>query len=159
GYAKAFAEAGLAAGQGDEEAAAAGVRDSAIREQLVAALDEWAMMSEDPPLRRWLLGVVRRADSDRWRDRFRDPEVWQDRARLEALANELLHDEVLLKAQSPTLLDELGNALGKRRGNAVPLLTEACRLRPADFWLNYELGNALFRAKRMAAAAGYFRSA
>ncbi len=158
-YAQTFAEAGLAARQASEEEVAAWVRISAIREQVVAALDEWAMLTEDLPLRCWLLGVARRADPDDWRDRFRDPQLWQDRAALQALANELLRNGSLLQAQSPTLLAELGHAVGKRQGNAVPLLTAACRLHPDDFWLNHELGYALFGAKRWEAAAGYYRAA
>src|SRR5262249_46979620 len=46
-YAAAFAEAGVVVGQRDEEEAAARVRGSAIREQLVAALDDWAIVADD----------------------------------------------------------------------------------------------------------------
>jgi serine/threonine-protein kinase len=157
-YAAAFAEVGVA-GQGNAEEAAARVRDSAIREQLVAALDDWALAARDEKRRPWLLGVARYADPDDWRNRFRDARVWRAPAALEGLAKELLRDEVKLQAQSPPLLVALGLALVEGKGDAVPLLTEAWRCYPNDFWLSFELGNALCRAKKWREAVGCFRAA
>jgi tetratricopeptide (TPR) repeat protein len=158
-YAAALAEMGVVPGQGDEEQAAARVRGSAIVEQLVAALDDWAAVTKDPRSRAWLLGVARRADPDDWRDRFRDPALWRHRGALEALAAELLRDEQKLAKQTPQLLAALGNALRGSQGNAVPLVTEARRLYPSDFWLNFDLGTALQRAKQWEAALGCYRAA
>jgi serine/threonine-protein kinase len=159
-YAEAFAGAGVVAGQGDEEEAAARVRNSAIREQLVAALDDWAVLTRDPRRQAWLSAVARRADPDDWRDRFRDPKVHRDRPGLEALADELLRDEAKkLKAQSPHLLAALGNALLWVKADPVPLLSEAREHYPSDFWLNFYLGNALVQAQKWGEAAGYYRAA
>jgi serine/threonine-protein kinase len=158
-YAAALAEAGVA-GQGDEDEAAARVRDSAIREHLVAALDDWAASTPNGARRLWLLGVARRADPDDWRDRFRDPKVWLDWAALEGLANDLLKDDgVKLKTQPPTLLRTLGAALRSQKGDPLPLLMEARRRFPSDFWLNFDLGVALDEAKKWGEAAGYYRAA
>jgi Flp pilus assembly protein TadD len=159
-YSAAFARVSVVAGQVDEEGAAARVRDSAIREQLVAALDDWAGVTRKPELGPWLLGIARRADPDDWRDRFRDPKVRSDRAALQSLANELLWDEARkLKAQSPQLLAALGTALLYGQGDAVPLLTEARERYPSDFWLHFELGNALTQAQKWGEAAGCYRAA
>jgi tetratricopeptide (TPR) repeat protein len=158
-YLAAFADAGVVASQGGEEEAARQVGGSDIREHLVAALDDWASATEDQERRVWLLGVARRADPDDWRDRFRDPMAQNDRAALQALADELLRDEAKLQAQSPSLLTALGYALRWRQGDAVPLLTEARRRYPSDFWLNFDLGNALALAQKWEAAAGYYRAA
>jgi serine/threonine-protein kinase len=159
-YSTAFAGVGVVIGPVDEEEAAERVRNSAIREQLVASLDDWAVLTRDPDRQAWLLGVARRADPDDWRDRFRDPKVHRDRSGLQSLANELLREEgQKLKIQSPHLLAALGNALMWVRTDAVPLLTEARERYPGDFWLNFYLGNALVQAKKWGQAAGYYRAA
>ena len=82
-YAAAFRDAGLAQEGDDTETVAARIGASAIREQLAAALDDWATITDDPPRSAWLLEVARRADPDPWRDRFRDPAVRINRLRLE----------------------------------------------------------------------------
>jgi serine/threonine-protein kinase len=177
-YPTAFAAAGLWRGGDDEEAVAARVRGSAVKAQLVAALDDWASIIprvEDPPLRwmlaplqralgdlrvehrrfRWLLEVARRADPDpAWRDRFRDPEVRRDRAALERLAREAKVEEL-----SPQIVTALGQALLSAGADPVPLLTEAQRLHPDDFWLSNDLGSACLHAKKPEEAAGHFRAA
>jgi tetratricopeptide (TPR) repeat protein len=158
-YAAAFGDLGVVPGQEDESETAARVRDSGVREQLVAALDEWALLTRDQTRRAWLLGVARRADPDDWRDRIRDAKIWGDRAALEGLADELLRDEAKLKAQSPLLLAALGDALRQQRGDAVPLLAAARRHYPSDFWLNVSLGYALNHAQKWEEAAGYYRAA
>jgi serine/threonine-protein kinase len=167
-YTAAFAAAGIVAGQGDEEAAAVWVRSSAIREQLVASLDEWALSAlwfnweEATPHRQalltWAAAVARRVDPDEWRDRLRDPNVWKDEAALQSLAEELLQDGRKLQAQSPPVLAGLGMALIDVRVNAVPLLTAAWRRNPNDVWVNHSLGCALAQEKKWEEALGYFRT-
>jgi hypothetical protein len=60
-----------------------------------------ACFMEDPQVAR-LLELARAADPDPWRDRFRDPAVWADRAALTKLAN-----EVDVEQQLPTVLSSL----------------------------------------------------
>jgi serine/threonine-protein kinase len=158
-YAAVFREAGLADQGVPAEVVAARIRDSAVADQLVAALDDWALVTQDAPRRAWLLEIARQADQDTWRDRFRDPQVWQDRAKLDELANELLHDETRLAQQQPQLLAALGGTLQQARGNAVPLLLAAQAQHPNDFWLNFLLGYALDDAQRWDEAIGYYRVA
>jgi tetratricopeptide (TPR) repeat protein len=154
-YAAAFREAGLVV-EGDEpEAVAARLRASAVREQLVAALDDWATLTHDPERRLWLLEVSRRADPDDWRDRFRDPAL--DRAGVEALAKELLADARQLARQKPAMLCVLGSFL--QESGPVPLLRAAQRHHPDDFWLNFDLANALMVAKKWDEAVGFCRAA
>jgi serine/threonine-protein kinase len=158
-YAAVFREHGLGEEGEEAEAVAARVRDSAVREQLVAALDNWAEVTKDLRRQAWLLEVARRADPDAWRDRFRDPEIWRNRAALEALAGELLSEKDQLAKQKPQLLTLLGAALQLLEADAVPLLSAAQARHPDDFWLNLDLGNALTRVKQAGAAAGYSRAA
>ena len=44
-------------------------------------------------------------------------------------------------------------------GDAVPLLSAAQARRPQDFWLNFELGVALFESGRKEEALGFYRAA
>ncbi len=153
-FAAAFREAGI----GDEteaaEVVADRIRSRAVREQLVAAVDDWALWVGDVPARAWLLAVARAADPDPWRDRFRDPAVWQDRTALERLAREAKVNEL-----SPQVLSALTSSLLAREADATPLLTEARRRYPNDFWLSFKLGSALFNAERWEEAIGYWQAA
>jgi serine/threonine-protein kinase len=158
-YANAFHEAGLGEGGDEAEAVAARIRDSAVAEQLVAALDDWAAVTEDPVRRAWVLEVARRADPDVWRGRFRDPKVLSDRRAIEGLIGEVLGDEQKLATLRPPLLAALGSALLAANEDAVPLLTAAQAHWPNDFWLSFLLGNALAKAKRRHESVGYFRAA
>jgi serine/threonine-protein kinase len=158
-YATTFRGAGLS-GEGEEpETVAARLRASAVREHLLAALDDWAAVTVDIKRRAWLLAVARQADRDEWRDRFRDPQMWQNPTGLKALAQELLADNRQLARQKPPLLAVLGAALSATGADAVPLLAAAQALYPDDFWLNFDLGNALAQAKKWDAAIGFYRAA
>jgi serine/threonine-protein kinase len=158
-YAAAFGEAGLGEEGEEAESVAGRVRDSAVCEQLVAALDDWAAVTNDPKRQAWLLEAARRADPDPWRDRFRDPKVRLDRAALEALAGELLRDEAQLAKQNPQLLAALGGAIQSTNADSVPLLAAAQARHPTDFWLNFKLGFALARVRQWNEAVGYYRGA
>jgi tetratricopeptide (TPR) repeat protein len=152
-YATAFQEQGLAAAGEDAGVVAARVRDSALREQLVAALDDWATAAEDDDRRKWLLAVARQAQPGAWGDRFRDPEVWEQMAALEQLAR-----EADVTALSPQSLTALAWALLRKGADPGPLLRKAQARHPTDFWLNFELGTALGPA-HAEEAIGYFRAA
>jgi tetratricopeptide (TPR) repeat protein/serine/threonine protein kinase len=158
-YAATFGEAGLGVVGEEADAAAGRVRASAVSAQLVAALDDWATVTNDPRRRAWLLAVARHADPDPWRDRFRDLKVWGDRAALAALASELLRDEAQLGKQKPQLLAALGAALQSTKADLAPLLAAAQARHPDDFWLNLQLGSALRVAKQWNEAVGYCRVA
>jgi tetratricopeptide (TPR) repeat protein len=153
-YAAAFRQARLGQVGDDVAVVAARLRRSAVKAQLVAALDDWASCTFSASRRSWLLAVARRADPDRWRDRFRDPKLWQDRQALERLAR-----PAPLRRWSPQLVTALARVLRDRGGDAVPLLTAAQARHPQDFWLNFHLGDALQEAKRPEAAIGYYRAA
>jgi serine/threonine-protein kinase len=152
-YAMLFAELGLAVEGENAAVVAARVRDSAIKAQLVAALDNWATATRNATRAAWLLEVARRAEPGEWSDRFRDPAAWGKPAALEQLAQEVKVGEL-----SPQLLAALGVALISSKANAAPLLTAAQKRHPDDFWLNFILGNALVESKPEE-AVGYYRAA
>jgi serine/threonine-protein kinase len=153
-YVAAFAEAGLGPEGDDVEAATARVRDSAVCPEVVAALDDWASITPDPARRAWLLAVARKADPDPARDRLRQPELWQDSGGLAPLARELSVAEL-----SPQLATALGRVARLSGEEVVALLTAAHARFPQDFWINLQLGVALFAAERRDEALGYFRAA
>src|SRR5439155_27101151 len=135
------------------------VRAAGRAGQLIASLDDWASVADEPGRLAWLLGVARRADPHPWADRLRAPAVWQKPQALRALADELLKDDgAPLGELSPQVLASLGSLL-RAGGDAVPLLRAAQRRHPGDFWVNLGLGNALRAAKNWEEAAGYFRVA
>jgi tetratricopeptide (TPR) repeat protein len=153
-YEETFSKVGLGGPGDDSEVAAARVRDSTVRAELVAALDDWASITPDPARRAWLSAVARGADRDPSRDRLRQPELWDDGPGLTKLVEELPVDEL-----SPQLTTALGRGLLRTGGDAVPLLSAAQARYPQDFWLNFELGLALNVSGRSDEALGFYRAA
>jgi tetratricopeptide (TPR) repeat protein/tRNA A-37 threonylcarbamoyl transferase component Bud32 len=153
-YALAFKEAGLGEEGEDAGVVAARVRASAVRAEVVAALDDWAAIAGDGPRRAWLLAVARAADPDPQRDRLRQPELWRDGAALARLAEEARVAEL-----SPQLALALAQALSMGGADPIPLLRKAQAQHPDDFWLNVWLGAVLRQAKQWDEAIGYDRAA
>jgi serine/threonine-protein kinase len=151
-YAAAFAEAGLGREGDDIEAVAARVRESALRTDIVAALDDWASMTRTPARREWLFAVGREADPHPDRDRLRQPDLWQNPDDLARVARDVGVAEL-----SPQLATALGQSLSTE--DALELLSTAQARFPNDFWLNYQLAKVLHRARRVEEAIGYFRAA
>ncbi len=151
-YEAAFRAAGLG-GPGDEPAEVGRrVATSGVREQLVAALDDWAVVA--PKERReWALQVARVADPDALRDRLRDPAAWAD---VPALAR------VAAEAAPEAVPPELAAAVGLRLGASTAgeqLLRSAQLLRPGDYWLNAALARTSFGLGRLKDGEAYSRAA
>jgi serine/threonine-protein kinase len=153
-YEQALAKAGLSRPGDDSEVKAARVRDSAVCEEIVAALDDWASKTEDPARQARLLAVAREADPHPSRNRLRDPQWWQGGPQLTRLVRELRVEEV-----SPHLWAALGQVLLRTGRDGVPLLRAAQAHYPQDFWLTYELGWTLGRSGQTDEAIGFYRAA
>ncbi len=135
-YAREFRNAGFEVTSQAAEPLAARIRDANIRWQWVAALDHWATITRNEVRREKLLELARQADPDPiWRDRFRDPGVWQSRNALEQLAAEPAALE-----QSPALILALVSRLFSQGADAAPIARRALFRYPSDFWLYFELG-------------------
>jgi tetratricopeptide (TPR) repeat protein len=147
-----FRAADLGSPDEPAEVVAERVRASDVRAALVAALDAWAMTTEDRRRRDWTRGVSRSAaqDSD-WDRRLRAS--WSDPAALAVLAREAPIDRL-----SPHLLGALAVTLSGRR-EAVPLLRKAQMRYPGDFWLTFLLAQELAKEEQHAEAAGFYRAA
>jgi tetratricopeptide (TPR) repeat protein len=159
-YLSAFQETGLVPHPGREKELAAKIRQSPIHEQLLAALDDWAGVAwqegkQDQQER--ILHVARLADHDHWRDQLRDPAIWSNAKLLQKLADKALAEPDTLKRLSPQMLDLLGTLL-LGRADVEGWYRRALALHPADFWLNFDLGNALYERKPQQ-AEGFFRAA
>ncbi len=87
-YASAFTEQGLDPASGKAEAARL-IAAREIRAELVAALDDWVVCTEDRALQERLLNVARLADPSPWLDRLRDPAVRSSPQAVDALAAEV----------------------------------------------------------------------
>jgi serine/threonine-protein kinase len=159
-YDRVFAGAGI--GLDDAEGAAALVRASAVREELVAALDDWAFVAfelNNESVNNRLLRIARLADPDSfWRDRFRDPAAWQNQEQLAKLADDVPRSSLPPATHQLALVGVLLGKLGAT-ADSTRLLRDAQGRRPADFWLNWEMGNALRRDKKHKEAVGYFQAA
>jgi tetratricopeptide (TPR) repeat protein/tRNA A-37 threonylcarbamoyl transferase component Bud32 len=174
-YPKCFREHGLAL-DGDPQEFAARVRASPVREVLVEALDDFAMiLSKTPPEEAPILVRAQLADTN------------ESRREIRALLSRRASGELTRRAQeinpataSPTYLDLLADG--------IPDYTERARVmrrfllyHPDDFWLNFDLARVLSQdapsyadapvglwrtvswrvsaARRRAEAVGYFRAA
>jgi tetratricopeptide (TPR) repeat protein len=141
--------------KGEDAAVVAGwVRASAVRAEIVAALDDWASFTANDARRERLLAVAREADPHPWRDRLRQPRLWRNRAALIKLAGEAREAEL-----SPQLATALGRVLGTEGEAAIPLLAAAQKRFPRDFWLNLTLAQALSDVRRVDEAVGFYRAA
>jgi eukaryotic-like serine/threonine-protein kinase len=153
-YRKAFAGFGVLAR--NPEAAAARLAASPIKEQLVATVDDWALLAfRQPDLARQLLRVSRHAAPDAaWGDRLRQLKVWRDQEALGRLAA-----EAPARGLSPQLLNLVGYLLRKDEPLRVRWLRRAQTQHPADFWLAFDLASALLVAKKYGEAEGLYRVA
>jgi tetratricopeptide (TPR) repeat protein len=141
-FVAAFQEYGLDVDGLDPGRAGEWIQSRSIRAQLVAALDEWMETRRRTGAAGWkhLAAVARAAEPDEWRVQLRDalaqPDESARRRALEELASRAPVHEL-----SPLSLVLLGRALGSVGSfdRSVPLLWEACRRYPGDFWINEEL--------------------
>ena len=152
-YTAAFREAGYLDWASDPAELAQKIATSQSRDQLLAAIDDWASCISDPRRQMQLMDVVIRVDPDPWRDRVRDPQTWKDPAVLLELAK-----SAQLADQSVQLLVALGERLQAAKCDSIGYLQKVQKAHPSDFWANYALATALAN-KKSAEAIGYFRAA
>jgi serine/threonine-protein kinase len=136
-YRAAFAARGLDVAA-DPADVGARVAASAVRGELVTALDDWAVLETDEAVRDRVLAVLGRADGDSGAAPFRDPAVWADRAGLEALAA-----RADVGRLSPGAVVAIAEVMRQRKADAAPLLRHAMSLHPREFLIAFTLGQIL----------------
>jgi serine/threonine protein kinase/tetratricopeptide (TPR) repeat protein len=132
--------------------AAARIQESAIREHLVAGLDEWAhhimMYAGDEKMRQpggRLLALVRLADPDPWRNRLRDIVLSGDLGGLGPLAQSAPVEE--LPAATLGLLARLADGSPEPAPEPVLDALRSAQLRfPGDYQINYHLAQVLSKS-------------
>src|SRR5262249_19806829 len=160
-YVKAFEDARLRIDD-DVETVAESIRGSAIRAQLVAAVEDRAFvafMLDDGPLVERLLRIAQAAEPEPlWRDRFRSLAAWKDGQQLLQLAAAAFTSSPAPSEHQLALL-----ALLLRKGGtgneSTRLLGQACARQPKNFWVHREMGFALALNGRWVDAAAYYRTA
>jgi tetratricopeptide (TPR) repeat protein len=153
-YRAAFLAWGIDVASGDAGVVAGRIRESSVKADLVAALDDWAVLERDATVRNRVLVVARLADPGVWLDRFRDPTVRADAAKVMVLAEEA--DPAALSPGTVTALAELMRA---HRLDPTRLLLAAQFTHPADFLISYTAGQWFYMKKDMKEAVAHFRAA
>ncbi len=160
-YQEAFVEYDLDVTALDADEAADRLRSTLIKDQLLAALDDWLVAKMGGKLAgsEQLLAVLERVDTDSWRNQFRSAFQHRDKKMLKDLARQ----KQLLAHPSATIV-LLGTALLEdgERSLAVEVLRGAQNDRPGDFWINHNLGAYLSISPDqadMTESVGYLRAA
>jgi serine/threonine-protein kinase len=155
-YAAAFQVYGLDVGADPVAKLARRIAGAPIKEQLVAALDDWAWGAKTRRTARRLLAIARGADPDVGRDQLRTLVVRRSKQKLQELVA-----RAKVTRLSPALLLILGKLLQAHRGDGVGLLRLGLDQHPDDFWLNFYLAYLLSQKgkARLAESAGYYRAA
>src|SRR5439155_9655561 len=142
--------------------AARRIDGSLVRDELVAALDDWCWVLHQWDERRKgqiqrLRDVARLADPDPGRNQLREALTGSD-AELDRVATELL-PTALEGRPSATYLILLANSLARvgKEDEAVALLEEADLRFPANFWINLRLAELHADAHRYDRALAYYR--
>jgi tetratricopeptide (TPR) repeat protein len=135
-------------------AAAMRIAASAVKTELVAALDDWALHEPEPAVCERLLEVARQADPGPWTDRLRDPAVRNNPEGVKQLAADV--DPAGASAANLSVLSEL---MVRQKVNPVPLLSKAYAAHPADFELAFLLGAVLKVTSKNFAAIGPYQAA
>jgi tetratricopeptide (TPR) repeat protein len=159
-YPLAFTTAGFAVPVGDPARVARAIRSSPIREHLIAALDDWALVTasrgkraDTQPLMKRLLAVLRLADPDPWRARLRDPASWRDPQAFRQLAHQRPMTEL-----SPQILLLVGLLLSEQGQDAETWLRRAQLLHPSDLWIGFYLAREVWDDGRLEEAEAHYRA-
>jgi serine/threonine-protein kinase len=148
-YADAFRWYGLDVDHVDSAEAAERIGASAIAAQLVAALDEWALMCVPrvgpDPRRMARLAVTRAADPDPLRNMIRDVLEGKGPVGLQDLIARAKHQE--LHPATAVRLSGLVGADAPGGPWATSVLRQVWQRHPADFWVNFELGYRYFHSR------------
>ncbi len=154
-YEAAFKEAGVGGYDCEPGLVALRIIQSPIHRALVGALDGWVHCALGSK-QLWVLRVAELSDPDplNFRDRARNPKMWQSRQELSKLA------AMIPVAKEPvSFLVSLGEQLGARDLAAISFMVKVQNKNPDDFWINLLLADAMNEKSRLPEAIGYYRAA
>ncbi len=153
-YHRAFAERGLDLTNLDPVEAAKQIAASAVKAELVAALDDWSLYEPDQTISNRLLEIAGQTDPGLWRNRLRDPAVRTNKAAVAKLAADI--DPANTSSSALSVLAELM----KREGHdPAALLSKAIVAHPTDFELTFLLGQWHAEKSKYGKAIGPYEAA
>jgi tetratricopeptide (TPR) repeat protein len=138
-YPKAFLENGFDVVHGDPGELAAKLKDSEVRDYLLAALDDWAMeegsTKEGRDRSRRIMAITADATGQAWRGQLGASLLsGNGLAGLYDLYNAIPENE-----RTPAIIIAAARQLGQDDGNRR--LESGLRQYPSDFWLHFEIGS------------------
>jgi serine/threonine-protein kinase len=152
-YPKVLTRHGLDVREGDLDHLAQTIRVSAVRESIVAALDDWARAETDRPRKQRLLRLANRADEPGpWRQAVRQALAQRDEKRLRQLVSATGEDK-----PTPGVVLLLANAFALTSEEPTAMLRRMQLEQPRDFWVSFALGHRLGQQKKHQEAAECFR--
>jgi len=134
-YRTAFAERGLDLTTLEVPEAVRRITASAVKAELVAAVDDWALYEPNAALRDRLLEIARKADPGLWTNRLRDSALWKDKTAVAKLAVEANPEHT-----SSAALSVLATLMWRNQLDPTSLLTATRAKYPTDFELAFALG-------------------
>jgi serine/threonine-protein kinase len=158
-YAEAFRASDLDIETLEPAVAAERIGQAALKDQLVAALDDWADIKWRLDRKGWeqLLTTAQLADRDETRKQFREAWLRDDQQTLIRLVA-----QADVSSLQPPALVFVADALWRAEEPSLALkwLGEAQRKHPDDFWINYQLAYYLMETKppRTEEAIGFYRA-
>jgi serine/threonine-protein kinase len=115
------------------------INASPIRNELIAALDDWSACTRSRAQLERIYDVARCADPDpRWRDKVRNASIIDDARALSDLAA-----AAPIAEQSVSILVALGRQIDLAKGDARPFCRRVQLQHPEDFWANLLLASVL----------------
>jgi Flp pilus assembly protein TadD len=136
-YEEIFRSHGFDVLEGPIESLADRIRASAVREEILAAIDDWTVSSTKNHQR--LLRVAARVDAtNRWRKRLLQVKALRDRKKML-----LLLDEAKKEPLSPSTAVLLANLIGEFTPEVVEVLARTRAGNEDNFWLHLALGDGL----------------
>ena len=148
-YPKAFVESGFDVLGGDTAELAARLNASEVRDYLLAALDDWAMLADANDQQR-IMAIAAAATGQGWRSQLRFAIYGAGLAEL--------YDAIPEKERTPAMIREVARRLHGLGEDGIRRLEQGLRQFPGDFWLHFELG-FLQATDRPDAAIGAYRAA
>jgi tetratricopeptide (TPR) repeat protein/tRNA A-37 threonylcarbamoyl transferase component Bud32 len=144
-YAQAFREAGLDVLRGELKELAERIARSPIREELVAALDDWGFIKFDQPEGKRLLQLTTLVHPE---------QIWREAGI--KLDEETLRQHVRKGNVSSQFLTGVCMWLGLKE---LELMREVCLDHPTDSWLHFFLANQLRKLNRLDEAIAHYHAA
>ncbi len=153
-YAAVFREFGLDLLTGEVAELAQRLKDSPVAEELIAAVDDWALDETHSPLRDRLDQIAAAASGEHWRQELqhlrKEPQELERRAEL-----------LMQSGGYPSQIIRLARALNEHHLDSLALLEAGSRFHPRDFSLHFERATRYHErsGKQYDAAGGAYHAA